>query len=458
MPVTSLDLRNRADMPDLSTVLGNINTTEFLFGDEGEKPSKRNRYSQPYLRMDTTEDKFPILVRREGESSIQSSAESTALDAAVTQSPESDSRTSDWPTSNKNRLSQQSLPLHTLRRLSHNDDFSQDLSRDGNHMQANGMNSEPAVKLGATNRRSMEVKFGNFSDRRSSLVGGSMNGSAAGVPKLQSSYSTSDIPTVKNPNGSTPVNTGVPKSHAEQRLHNHNASLGRIPPGAVSNRQSREIASNEVRLDEQVNNLRNLNSALQGSAPSFGPSVAATAGNANAENKNIPAVASSTASGMPAYTNPNYYNPYGMQVMNMDLANMQLGGASWNSQMAALYQGQYPSYSNPYQQYGVGRQQDAQQRALHQRHMQLNGHVYPSVHDAADSSANTSAETARWANTPIEDLKPEIYAMCKDQHGCRFLQRTLEERNPEHVQLIFDETNQHAVELMTGMIYTLFSI
>ena len=44
----------------------------------------------------------------------------------------------------------------------------------------------------------------------------------------------------------------------------------------------------------------------------------------------------------------------------------------------------------------------------------------------------------------------EIYALCKDQHGCRYLQKKLEDNNPHYVQLIFMETNQHVVELMTG--------
>jgi hypothetical protein len=43
----------------------------------------------------------------------------------------------------------------------------------------------------------------------------------------------------------------------------------------------------------------------------------------------------------------------------------------------------------------------------------------------------------------------EIYTLCKDQHGCRFLQKKLEERNAEYLQIIFDETAPHVVELMT---------
>lgn len=40
--------------------------------------------------------------------------------------------------------------------------------------------------------------------------------------------------------------------------------------------------------------------------------------------------------------------------------------------------------------------------------------------------------------------------MCKDQHGCRFLQKKLEEGVPEHRDMIFRETFNHFPELMTG--------
>ena len=445
MPVTSLDMRGRADMPDLATVLGHINTTEYLFGDETENPTKRNRYSQPYLRMDTTEDKFPILVRREEDGSVQLSSDSTALDLATSQSTEIDAQSNDWPSFNKNRHSQQSLPLNALRRLSQTEDFSQDPSI----LQPNGINSDNTVKLGAANRRSMEVKFSPFADRRSSIVGGPVNGSANGVPKLQSSYSTNDIPTVKNPNGSSTLNSAVPKSRAEQRLHNHNASLGRIPPGAIPNRQGREITSNETRLEEQANALRALNSALQPSAPAFGPSIAATATSSDAFASS--ALTTTSAAGISSLTNPNYYAPYGMQMVNMDMASMQLGGTQWNNHMAALYQSQYSPYSQPYQHYGTSRPHEAQPRAISQRRVPADGQNRPHVHECNEGAANLSTETARWANARLEDLRPEIYGMCKDQHGCRFLQRALEERNSEHIQLIFEETKQHAVELMTGM-------
>ncbi|KAF3941188.1 hypothetical protein ABW19_dt0201326 [Dactylella cylindrospora] len=55
----------------------------------------------------------------------------------------------------------------------------------------------------------------------------------------------------------------------------------------------------------------------------------------------------------------------------------------------------------------------------------------------------------RFSNLDIESLGSEIYLLCKDQHGCRFLQRKLEEQNPKDVEIIFRETQAYIVELMT---------
>lgn len=57
----------------------------------------------------------------------------------------------------------------------------------------------------------------------------------------------------------------------------------------------------------------------------------------------------------------------------------------------------------------------------------------------------------RYMNYDLKTMpRTEIYALCKDQHGCRFLQKKLEERNPEYMDIIFEETAPHVVELMTG--------
>ena len=51
----------------------------------------------------------------------------------------------------------------------------------------------------------------------------------------------------------------------------------------------------------------------------------------------------------------------------------------------------------------------------------------------------------------LDQVIGQVYSMCKDQHGCRFLQKKLEEKdnNFEAVNIIFDEVYDHMVELMT---------
>lgn len=56
----------------------------------------------------------------------------------------------------------------------------------------------------------------------------------------------------------------------------------------------------------------------------------------------------------------------------------------------------------------------------------------------------------RFAGTRLEDLQGEIPMLCKDQHGCRYLQKKLEEGNNEYRDMIFLETFGHFADLMTG--------
>ncbi|KAH7883969.1 ARM repeat-containing protein [Phlebopus sp. FC_14] len=55
----------------------------------------------------------------------------------------------------------------------------------------------------------------------------------------------------------------------------------------------------------------------------------------------------------------------------------------------------------------------------------------------------------RFAGTRLEDLQGDIPSLCKDQHGCRYLQKKLEEGVPEHRDMIFRETFGYFAELMT---------
>lgn len=90
-------------------------------------------------------------------------------------------------------------------------------------------------------------------------------------PKLQSSFSSSDVPTVKSPGTSS----SKTNNHAQQHFHNHNASLGRIPAGAVHRGHSRELSSENPAVSREQHNYPSIQSALQASAAPFGPSTTA---------------------------------------------------------------------------------------------------------------------------------------------------------------------------------------
>lgn len=63
----------------------------------------------------------------------------------------------------------------------------------------------------------------------------------------------------------------------------------------------------------------------------------------------------------------------------------------------------------------------------------------------------------RFAGTRLEDLQGQIATLCKDQHGCRYLQKKLEEGSPEHRDMIFRETFGHFADLMTGLSFVLYN-
>lgn len=58
-------------------------------------------------------------------------------------------------------------------------------------------------------------------------------------------------------------------------------------------------------------------------------------------------------------------------------------------------------------------------------------------------------DVSRYSNASLDQFIGNIYSLCKDQHGCRFLQKQLEELGPEAADVIFGETKEHIVELMT---------
>jgi hypothetical protein len=56
---------------------------------------------------------------------------------------------------------------------------------------------------------------------------------------------------------------------------------------------------------------------------------------------------------------------------------------------------------------------------------------------------------SRYQDVSIEDCVGQIFDMCKDQHGCRFLQKQLDTRNEKSLKFIFDEVITNIVDLMS---------
>jgi hypothetical protein len=449
MPVTSTDFRgtrngnsngngNASELPDLASVLGHIDTTGYLFDDEERRNPAASPDDNRYLQMHTS-DNFPILVRREG---VGLSA--AALDLALSQSPGPEAQSNGWPAS-RHRQAQQSLPTNTYRKSSQVEEYES--------AQANGTNLEMTPTKSLTNnRRSVEFSFSPYGSesKRSSFA------SPSGVPKLQQSYSSNDVPTLKNgtngmngPNGMNGANGANGFiSHAEQHLHNHNASMGRIPNGA-SSRHSRELSSG---FKDNDSTYRPVQSGLHASATPFGPPITSA-----------PAMNGMTASTVGSPTMSHYstaganapYYGYGMNMINGAMNGLSLG-----AQVAPppLYNqnGVFPGgvpYFNPYAGYApAGRVQDSQARVIQSRRQQngmfnLSSYIGPSL---------TYADSNRFLNYDLQTMsRAEIYALCKDQHGCRFLQKKLEEKDPESLKIIFEETAPHIIELMTGTLTVL---
>ena len=295
---------------------------------------------------------------------MQLSASSAALDLALSQSPGPESQSKWWnlPFA-RHRPSQQSLPQNVF-----------DISQPSQHS-LDSPNSSSQVSIDTTldspvnvrlNRHSMEATLASYTQKN--MLANITNGVNSGRPSLanlQSSYSTNDIPTLKNSTGLiTPISP--PKNDAKLQFHNHNASLGRIPAYAFNPRHSREMSNGDARREEPSNAYKTTQSELQASAAPFGPSTLSTTSTAEATPP------STGMPGVPQYSTASaYYGGYGMQLMNVGMTPVPLNNQlSFNNQLS-LYQPQtsyssYPSYNQ------VARVPDSQARIIQQRRMQNN--------------------------------------------------------------------------------------
>ncbi|KKA30109.1 hypothetical protein TD95_003064 [Thielaviopsis punctulata] len=185
-------------------------------------------------------------------------------------------------------------------------------------------------------------------------------------------------------------------------------------------------------------------SSLHGGAASFGPSVA---GNSQ----------TSAPGPHTFYPGANSFNPAPgsqpsgngmMSMLSMGMQNMNMNSFQPSAAQAPSFapaSANIPTSVSPHAANGVTAPGGSSQGA------------FPSPPHARDSQARViqnrrqqdSEANNKYNNLPLESVVGQIYQLCKDQHGCRYLQRRLEERNPEVTHTIWAETNQHVVELMT---------
>lgn len=402
MPVNS----NRNPRLSVSGVPGNsfglANTTSFLFDEDEDKLHALDLTSpiaKAFAQLEG-DDTFPtltsdglkvrkkfiaVLLSNSCSLFFQLSANSAALDLANSKTPDLD-----WTLGSRYRPAHQSMP-HT------------DSSMYRPVLSNLNLSSPPADRpADLTRRKSQRHSMGVTFEESSPLPNANLT--VTRPTSLQTSYSTNDVPTVKK---SLTLETAPtpPKTQADQQFHNHNVSLGRIPANAVSNRQSREVANGSVKLDDKAVSSAPL-SNLHASAAPFSTTFTGTS------DSNMMALASPTA---PYAAQPYMFN---MQTFNVNQLNPQPAG------------GAIQPYGQGQGMYGIN-------------------NAYNGTPQRAGTGRRNHGDEARFNNVPLESYRGSIYELCKDQHGCRYLQRKLEDGNEEHIQAIFVETCPHIIELMT---------
>lgn len=337
----------------------------------------------------------------------------------------------------------------------------------------------------AAYRHSLEMKpiEQKFVDGGSDAPAPANNGTVlATPPKLQPSFSANDVPSLKTASGSGVGST--PNHAAQQHLHNHNASMGRIPASALPNRHSRELSA-DGRDNAAAANYQSFGSTLHANAAPFGPALAPSGllqvqgaavpqGSAPAQGSGFnpgaahtqtpPAAPVNTMASTQGFANYNngYYAPngygnagpagfggsagpingssgyHGVPLLSAQMNGLSLNGN--NGYSPTNYAGYGAVYAPP-------QPRDSQARVMQNRRQQDNEGKSPEAFMRA--LVNTSLAMSRFNGQPLEAYGGSIYELCKDQHGCRYLQKQLENRDPDQVHKIWLETSSHVIELMT---------
>lgn len=82
----------------------------------------------------------------------------------------------------------------------------------------------------------------------------------------------------------------------------------------------------------------------------------------------------------------------------------------------------------------------------HRNNLGLNSTA--NIHRKHTSNNKRGEDASRFVNATLNDFANEIFYLCKDQHGCRFLQRQLELNGDVAATKIFNEIQLNVIELM----------
>lgn len=169
-------------------------------------------------------------------------------------------------------------------------------------------------------------------------------------------------------------------SHAQQHFHNHNASIGRIPAGAVPTRGHTRELSNDNNMNngrEQGNAYPSIQSALQASAAPFGPGLTTAAPMTSAATVSSPTSTSMSqfhgfypANGF-APLNANAGGNFGVPMLAASMQQMAINGSVNGGSMYPTQN--YTGYGSvPFNQGGQPR--DSQARVMqHRRQLDSEG-------------------------------------------------------------------------------------
>ncbi|EGE03881.1 RNA-binding protein [Trichophyton equinum CBS 127.97] len=374
---------------------------------EEDKSKNEDRVSTPdvksYLRMTDPDDKFPTLVRRDGNPSVLS-ANSAAVDFANSRTPVPEN----YNGNGRHHAVHHSMPQNTLSWWSDNSAE--------NPPQTNGNGNGNIQSLRHVNRLSLESNLSGLGALASAAHQQNHASGHHRPTSLQLSYSTNDLPATHNgfqSDSATGTRAEVTQNNYQthSRMHSRGGSANTTPPTPQSS-TDREEPGPSIPTFQSAFQPNAMPHALVLTSPTT--------------------VAPSVVNGSATPTPSTYATPvYGYSMQAYAPAPLQLNGNYAGVQSHPMFAA-FGMAPQPPQPNNFGRFAESPRSATQNRR-----------------NGDSENPLNRFGNVPLENYSGEIYGMCKDQHGCRYLQRKLEEGVPEHVQIIFRETQIHVVELMT---------